>query len=151
MAFSPGDFTMALQEFQTWQSVLNGGIAFESAGHGGILVKSFLNSKAKEHLDQSAMPYPLPEGSILAKAVIADRNTSPDKASRVYFMKKEAAGFDSANGDWSYGLAKRQGDKLFLDPSVSPKEEACSSCHTHFSQFDNVKTAEIYRRQSTDF
>ena len=91
----------SLKEFATWTPVLNGDKAFKSAGHGGILVKSYLNPIAKTHLDKMEATYPLPEGSELAKAVVSSEGTASKDASRVYFMKKEKAGFDSANGDWS--------------------------------------------------
>jgi hypothetical protein len=137
----------SLKEFSTWTPILNGDKAFKSAGHGGILVKSYLNPIAKAHLDKMEVPYPLPEGSVLAKAVVSSADTSSKDASRVYFMKKEKSGFDSAKGDWSYALAKRVNGTLAFDPSVKPREASCISCHVKFAEYDYVKTVDIYRNQ----
>jgi hypothetical protein len=147
MTLNDEDFSNALREFSSWQPILQGDQAFASKGHGGILVKGYLNSVAKTHLDMNATTYPLPVGSVFAKAVVAEVGTPAQQASRVYFMRKEAAGFDSENGDWSYGLAKRQGDRLVLDTTLDRRASMCVSCHVNFSQFDNVKTAEFYRQQ----
>ncbi len=136
-----------LKDYFNWTPVLKGDKAFPSAGHGGITVKSYINPIAKNHLDNSENPFPLPEGSELAKAVISAEGTSSKDATRVYFMRKEKAGFDSANGDWSYALATRVNGALVVDPSVKPREALCVSCHSKFAEFDYVKTIDIYKKQ----
>lgn len=144
-ARTPGTFSpKLLTSFLDWVPVLEGDVAFESEGHGGILVRSYLSPSTAEHARKASNPYPLPEGSLLAKAVVSSAGTPASKASRVYFMRKEAPGFDPENGDWSYALAKRTANGLAFDPGVSPKEDLCVSCHVNFSRFDNVKTVDSF-------
>lgn len=137
-----------LTEFSSWTPVLPGDQAFSSAGHGGIMVRSYLNPTAKDHVMSSASPYPLAEGSILAKAVVASKDTAASAASRVYFMRKEADGFDSAHNNWSYAVANRVGGTLVYDANINPREELCVSCHAKFSAFDYVQTVDFYLKQS---
>ena len=141
------DKNMRLKDYFNWTPVLKGDQAFPSAGHGGISVKSYINPIAKTHLDKFENPYPLPQGSELAKAVISNKSTASRDAGRVYFMRKERAGFDPANGDWSYALATKVNGSLAIDPSVKPREALCVSCHGKFSDFDYVKTIDIYKKQ----
>ena len=149
MARTPGSFSKnLLTAFTMWTPVLNGDVAFESQGHGGILVRSYLNPIAADRARASAEPYPLPEGAVLAKAVVADSGTPATSASRVYFMRKEAKGFDPANGDWSYALARRTANGLAFDPGVGPKQQACVSCHVKFKRYDNVQTVAFFRAQA---
>jgi|GEM_PF-4102423 len=147
----PGTFEPELiKEFLTWKPVLAGDVAFASRGHGGILVRSYLNPVASDAAAKPSDPYPLAVGSILAKAVVSNASAPASSASRVYFMRKEAAGFDPRNGDWSYGLAQRAaGGQLEIDPDVSPKQDYCVSCHTKVARFDYVQTVDYFRRQST--
>ncbi len=137
-----------LSEYLTWTPVLNGDQAFKSAGHGGIVVRSYLNPTAMKHLAGATSPYPLAEGSILAKAVVKDMDTPASDASRVYFMRKEADGFDSANNNWSYAVANRVNGSLMYDSNINPREELCVSCHAKFSAFDYVQTVDFYLRQT---
>jgi hypothetical protein len=143
-----------LTGFLKWTPVLPGDKAFVSQGHGGITVHSYLNPLAAKHVLKSVADgtptYPMPQGSRLAKAVVPDAATPASKASRVYFMRKEAPGFDPQNGDWSYALANRRGSKLVFDPSVPPKAEGCISCHVKFKQFDNVMTVEFFKKGTTE-
>lgn len=141
------DENISFKEYYNWTPVLKGDTAFPSAGHGGITVKSYINPIAKAHIDTSENLFPLPEGSELAKAVISAEGESSKGASRVYFMKKEKAGFDPSHGDWSYALATKVNGTLNMDPSVKPREALCISCHAKFAEFDYVKTIDIYRRQ----
>ena len=145
VASMPPEKPDILMEFAKWTPVFEGDKAFESQGHGGIIVRSYLNEIATTHIKMAPQVYPLAQGSILAKAVVATESTPVSEASRVYFMKKEAPGFDPENGDWSYSLAKRVDGKLMMDSSISPKEVLCVSCHVKFKKFDNVKTVEFYR------
>jgi hypothetical protein len=137
-------------DFLNWTPVLDGDKAFKSKGHGGILVRSYLNPTATEHARAAETTYPMPEGSVLAKAVISSQDTPSTQASRVYFMRKEAPGFDPENCDWSYAQAKRVGGKLVRDTSVEPRDPSCVSCHVRFKQYDFVQTVEFFKRQSTD-
>jgi hypothetical protein len=138
-----------LSEFSSWTPVLAGDQAFSSAGHGGIMVRSYLNPKASEHVLASSSPYPMAKGSILAKTLVKSKDTPASEASRVYFMQKEAEGFDPAHNNWSYAVAKRVGASLVYDGNVNPREELCVSCHAKFSAFDYVQTVDFYLRQRT--
>ena len=93
-----------LTDFSSWTPVLAGDQAFTSAGHGGIMVRAYLNPVAKDHVMSSANPYPMAQGSILAKAVVKNKDAPASEASRVYFMQKEADGFDPAHNNWSYAV-----------------------------------------------
>jgi len=137
-----------LTEFLSWTPVLSGDQAFSSAGHGGIMVRSYLNPLAKAHVTSSANPYPLAQGSILAKAVVKNKDTPASEASRVYFMQKEADGFDPAHNNWSYAVANRVGGALVYDGNINPREELCVSCHAKFSAFDYVQTVDFYLKQT---
>jgi hypothetical protein len=137
-----------LTEFSSWTPVLAGDQAFSSAGHGGITVRSYLNPVATAHVTGSTNPYPLAEGSILAKAVVRNKDTPASMASRVYFMQKEAEGFDPANNNWSYAVANRVSGALVYDGNINPREELCVSCHAKFSAFDYVQTVDIFLRQT---
>jgi len=149
-SFDAGTFPSALlQEFSTWTPTLEGDQTFKSTGHGGITVRSYLNEVAKNHVAAASDPYPMAIGSTLAKAVVSSADAVVGTASTIYFMKKEAAGFDTENGDWSYAVAKRVNGVLGYDTSVGPKQELCVSCHTKFSEYDYVQTIEFYKRQTT--
>lgn len=139
-----------LTEFSSWTPVLPGDQAFSSAGHGGIMVRSYLNPVAKAHIMTSTNPYPLAEGSILAKAVVKNKDTPAAEASRVYFMQKEADGFDPAHNNWSYAVANRVAGALVYDGNINPREELCVSCHAKFSAFDYVQTVDFYLRQTAE-
>lgn len=146
---SEGFPAQQLTEYVNWTPVLNGDQAFKSAGHGGIIVRSYLNPTATQHLASTSNPYPLAEGSILAKAVVRSMDTPASEASRVYFMKKEADGFDPAHNNWSYAVANRVNGTLVYDSNINPREELCVSCHAKFSAFDYVQTVDFYQRQAT--
>ena len=79
-----------LGDFLKWIPVLEGDQAFESQGHGGIVVRAYLNSVAAEHANTAEQTYPMPVGSMLAKAVVRNADTPASASSRVYFMRKEA-------------------------------------------------------------
>ena len=143
----PLDLTEVFNEYYNWTPVLKGDVAFTSAGHGGVLVRSYLGPKTKAHLDSSSNPYPLPEGALLTKAVVQDANAPGAEAGTLYIMRKETPGFDPENGDWSYYLAKRKDGKLELDPAVGVREKVCVSCHIKFKQFDNVQTVDFFLNQ----
>ncbi len=150
LAQIPGTFPEEyLKDFSSWRPVLDGDKAFVSQGHGGIVVRGYLNPVALSHIQQQPNPYPLPEGAVLAKAVVASLESPVTAASRVYFMKKEAQGFDSANNNWSYAVANLRNGQLIYDSSVSPKEELCVSCHAKFAAYDYVQTVDFFKRQST--
>lgn len=144
-----GDFTEAMSKYSEWTPVLKGDTAFTSKGHGGIIVKGYINPVAQKYIDQTANPYPLAVGTIIAKAVVKSADTPSSLASRVYFMRKELPGFDSKNSDWSYGVANRVGGVLVADKSVDARDRSCISCHVKFKEFDFVKTVDFYKRQST--
>lgn len=150
VAQMPGTFPMEfLQDFSSWTPVLDGDKAFASRGHGGIIVRGYINPMATTHIQEQANPYPLPAGAVLAKAVVATLESSAMTASRVYFMKKEPQGFDSANNDWSYAVANLRNGQLIYDTSISPKEELCVSCHAKFAAYDYVQTVDFFKKQST--
>lgn len=138
-----------LTDFLSYTPVIEGDVAFVSKGHGGALVRSFLNPEAANHLRTQSSPYPLVEGSVFAKAVVADAATPASQANTVYFMRKEKAGFDPEHGDWSYAIAKRVDGKLKFDPNLSQKAEVCISCHVKFKDFDYVQTSDFFLKQST--
>lgn len=143
---TPGTFSpKLLTSFLQWVPVLEGDVAFESRGHGGILVRSYLSPSTAEYARKAMDPYPVPVGSQLAKAVVPTESTPASEATRVYFMRKEAPGFDPENGDWSYAVAKRTSRGLAFDPGVGPKEELCVSCHAKFARFDHVMTVDFFR------
>lgn len=149
-SFDAGTFPSALlQEFSAWTPTLEGDQTFNSPGHGGITVRSYLNEVAKNHVAAVSDPYPMAVGSTLAKAVVSSSEAAVGAASTVYFMKKEATGFDTENGDWSYAVARRANGVLEYDASVGPKQQLCVSCHAKFSEYDYVQTIEFYKRQST--
>jgi hypothetical protein len=133
-----------LSTYWNWTPVLPEDSPFESDGHGGILVHSYLNPKAKESADRES-PFPLLQGSMLAKAVVDNAETKPQLAKRVYFMKKMDDTFDPKNGNWAYAVANRKNGKLVFDANVKLKEQLCVSCHVKFKDFDNVKTVQIYK------
>ncbi|MCX6131791.1 MAG: cytochrome P460 family protein [Proteobacteria bacterium] len=137
-----------LSEFKTWTPVLKGDQAFKSAGHGGILVRGYLNEIATNHVKTSDNPFPLPVGTVIAKAVVESMSADVNTANRVYFMKKEAPGFDTEHNDWSYAVAERVADKLSYDKTLDPKAELCVSCHVKFAAFDYVKTVQFYKQDS---
>ena len=137
-----------LTDFLAWQPVLKGDQAFTSKGHGGILVRTYLNPVAAEHAMKNDNPFPMPAGTILAKAVVAGKSTPATAATRVYFMKKEAKGFDAANGDWSYGLANLKNGKLIYDSSIKPTQDFCVACHTKFAAYDYVQTVDFFKKQA---
>jgi hypothetical protein len=139
-------FEQALSTFSSWTPVLPGDAAFKSEGHGGIWVRSYLDPTTVAHVEGNENPYPLPQSSLLAKAVVSGPDTQAAQATRVYFMRKERPGFDPAGGDWSYGVATRVNGQLILDPNVTPTFGVCVSCHVKFKAFDNVKTVDTYRK-----
>ncbi|MDQ3231724.1 MAG: cytochrome P460 family protein [Pseudobdellovibrionaceae bacterium] len=146
-----GRFPAALlTDFLAWQPVLEGDQAFTSKGHGGIWVRAYLNPVAAEHAMKNDNPFPMPEGTILAKAVVASNSTPATAATRVYFMKKEAKGFDAANGDWSYGLANLKAGKLTYDSSIKPTQDFCVACHTKFAAYDYVQTVDFFKKQAVN-
>ena len=80
---------LLLESYTGWTPILAGDQTFASQRHGGVQVKVYLNDVAKSHIDSNRSPFPLIEGSILAKAVV---NVASGVHTRVYFMKKEKPG-----------------------------------------------------------
>ena len=57
-------------------------------------MRAYLNAVAADHAKTTTVLFPMPIGSVLAKAVVPSDSIPNSEASRVYFMKKEAPGFD---------------------------------------------------------
>jgi hypothetical protein len=140
--------TSLLKDYLKWTPVLPNDAAFQSDGHGKIWVRSYLNSEAKTSADRDK-PFPMLEGSYLAKAVVSGKDQPSTAATRVYFMKKMPSGFDKISGDWAYAVANLKDGTLAFDASIEPKEELCVTCHAKYLQSDFVKTVEFYRKGST--
>lgn len=134
-----------LNSFFNLTPVLAGGKAFASEGHGGGLVKSFLNDVAKTAAESGAQT--MPEGALFAKAVVTSESQNPATASRVYFMKKQKSGYDPDNSNWAYFVANPVNGKLVLS-TLDPISKSCVSCHKLQKEHDYVRTILIYKTQT---
>jgi hypothetical protein len=135
-----------LSDFKGWTPVLKNDVSFSSPGHGGATVKSYLNEKARTSAD-STTPFPVLVGSVLAKAVLPNASASSSSATRVYFMRKMPAGFDSKNNDWAYSFANLENGSLKFSTGLNA-QASCIGCHSQQKNFDYVKTVDIYLKQS---
>ncbi|MBM4253992.1 MAG: hypothetical protein FJ146_18650 [Deltaproteobacteria bacterium] len=140
--------TAWLTAYASWTPVLSGDKALKSDGHGGIWVHSYLNDRAAMHAATASNPFPLPEGAVLAKAVVpAETSNVTTDVTRVYFMKKEKTGYDLEHANWSYAVATLVNGRLTYDASVAPRQGVCVSCHAKFNEYDYAKTVDIYRKR----
>lgn len=134
-----------LSEYPAWQSVTADGKAFESEGHGGILVRVFFNGTARSTYDAPASdPVLFEEGAIVAKARVRSHSDPTSAATRVYFMRKMGPDYDPGNGNWAYGFADLKGGKYVFNPSQGPVP-SCIQCHSAERDWDYVRTVERYR------
>ncbi|MBP6219182.1 MAG: cytochrome P460 family protein [Oligoflexales bacterium] len=140
------DFSASLiTEFTSWTPVLEGDVAFASSGHSGQTVRVYFNDIAKPYFTgEKALPFA--ENAVIAKAVVANRDTSAKNASKVYFMRKKSAGFDNENANWSYAEATGSIGNLSFSGTTGART-GCSDCHSLEKDWDYVRTIDYFRRK----
>lgn len=143
------DFPPALTStFLTWTPVLNGDVAFSSSGHSGQTTRVYFNQVAAPHFkNEKALPFA--EGPYVAKAVVANADTPASAASRVYFMLKKEASYDTENANWAYAVANLRNGTLTFDANQG-KLASCSGCHRAETTWDYVRTVDYFRKQSAN-
>ena len=122
-----------LGDFASWQALNNGSVTPSSA-HKGISVKIFLNDKAKDHAKKRNNDK-YPEGSIFAKAKLADNSTDAKKADKVFIMEK------IKDSEWDFYVGKVNGDKMEL---IDYDKQMCVDCHKQYSNQDQVISIKIF-------
>jgi len=135
-----------LADFQTWTPVLPDNRTFQSAGHGGVTVRAYFNERS-EAVYRNQAPFPFPEGSIIAKAVVPSAAVPTSQATRVYFMRKMGAGYDEVNSNWAYGFANRVNGRTVFDP-MQGALQGCISCHRAERANDYARTVQIFRQEN---
>ena len=146
---SEEDFPASLlTSYMNWSPVLNGDVAFPSSGHSGQTTRVFFNDVAAPHF-KDEKPLPFAPGAYIAKAVVTDANTPATSATRVYFMLKKQAGFDSDNADWSYAVANVKNGALEFDAEKG-KISGCIGCHKSEAVWDYIRTVDYFRKQSIE-
>ncbi len=135
-----------LTDFQTWTPVLPDNRTFQSVGHGGVTVRAYFNERS-EAVYRNQAPFPFPEGSIIAKAVVPSAAVPTSQATRVYFMRKMGAGYDEVNSNWAYGFANRVNGRYDFDP-MQGAVQGCISCHRTERANDYARTVQIFRQEN---
>jgi hypothetical protein len=138
MDLFPGFLT---DDYVGWETVLAGTQTFTSNGHSGMSVRAYFNKTASPvYLGKQSLPFK--EGSLLAKAGLSDAGSINEKVDKIFFMRKMYAGYDSGNGDWSYGVAAPDaGGFKIMDQGKIPM---CVQCHANYRAYDHAQTLDMY-------
>lgn len=123
------------EDYATWN--LASGFVI-SRSHDGAYVRVFGNTREAMNVyryNGIRMRYrdgegtqKFPVGSVLAMESYERTGTETlGKKGPVFFMRKEAPGFDDAGGDWRYGMTDTQGNAL-ADGNAGHATE-CRKCH----------------------
>lgn len=136
-------FTTALEEARGWRAVLPQ--SYLSKGHAGQRVRVTFNPAAEPTYTGTTEPVVFAEGAVIAKHVLADDGTALSDASKVYFMRKEAPGYDPSGNDWSWAVAQRTAEGLRI--TQSGKDPGCTGCHRAEARWDYARSVEVFRTQ----
>jgi hypothetical protein len=134
-----------IAQSRAWQAALPTSYA-ATGGHAGQRVRVFFNGVAEPVYRSTMDPVTLPVGSIITKHVVAADNTPLADATRVYFMRKEPAGYDMANNDWSWAVANRSGTTWSF--ALQGRATGCSGCHSADRRWDFARSVQIFRTQT---
>ncbi|MBL8922461.1 MAG: hypothetical protein JNJ54_26660 [Myxococcaceae bacterium] len=146
LTWTPGQYPLELiTEAQGWRQVLPTTWA-GTGGHSGQRVRGMFNAVAAPTYDSMTEPVQFAVGSVIAKAVVAGDATPLDQATRYYFMRKEPAGWDPANNDWSWAVANRSGATWSY--STMGRSGLCSGCHQADARWDFARTVQVFRTQT---
>lgn len=142
----PGRFSTSLTtDVLSWRAVLPNSYP-GTGGHSGQRVRVLFNAVAAPTYDATQGPVRFAEGSLIAKAVVATNDTPLAEATRLYFMRKEAAGYDPASNDWSWAIANRSGSTWTF--SLQGRSTLCTGCHQADAAWDFARSVQIFRTQT---
>lgn len=143
---SAGRFSTSLTtEVLSWRTVLPDSYP-GTGGHAGQRVRVLFNAIAAPTYDAAQGPVRFAEGSLIAKAVVATNDTPLAEATRLYFMRKEAPGFDPPSNDWSWAIANRSGTAWAF--SLQGRSTLCTGCHQADAAWDFARSVQIFRTQT---
>jgi len=106
---------------------------FQSKSHGDAYVDVFVEA---QYVDTYRSLEEVPAGMRVVKAQYREQVGGSPVGLTV--MSKQGAGFDSENGDWSYGVFDAAGGKA----SKQGKLASCIACHSGASDTDYLHRAE---------
>jgi hypothetical protein len=146
LGWTPGQYEPSLiQASRSWRSVLPSSYP-STGGHSGQRVRTLFNPVAEPTYAGTADPVTFAVGSIITKHVVASDSTPLVDATRVYFMRKEPAGYDPAGNDWSWAVANRAGATFTF--SQQGKSSLCTGCHSADARWDFARTVQVFRTQT---
>jgi Cytochrome P460 len=132
------------RDFHTWKPVTGFVI---SNSHGNRLVQTYIDPPEaarvyKHNAELSRLrktegyePYP-PGTRIMQESWLRNDSGGPGKPGPLFFMRKEAAGYDASGGDWEYGFT--QTDLALVGEGHDGKMGFCKECHTRADKRDFV-------------
>ena len=118
-----------------------------SASHGGRLVVSYVAPKKAAQIyrrnanlvrkKRKSGYQAFPVGTIIAKeSFVKDKKGEPGKRGPVFFMRKEAKGYDPGGGDWSYAFTRP--DFTLIGEGKTGNVAFCRACHVIVKNRDMV-------------
>ncbi len=85
-----------------------------------------------------------PVGTVLVKENYSVVDNKPGRLHSLSIMRKQAAGFDPALGDWEYMELEMSGNRLVKGKGSDPLLAAkCGQCHANVADRDYVFTSEM--------
>ncbi len=117
-----------------------------TGGHSGQRVRSLFNAIAEPTYTGADNPVKFPVGSLITKHVVGSEQATLEEATRIYFMRKEPAGYDPQGNDWSWAVANRSQNTWTF--SQQGKSTLCTGCHKAESEWDYARTVQVFRTQT---